>query len=191
MSVKLLHSFGAFHLLIIPCVLLFSCIEQTALPSEELIFVDEEGQGGVSSSRTVPLDFGPPDEEINQGRHGDECTFNTDCISGHCIELRDGRQCTSLCNSNEDCPDDLTCGTLTNSGADITKLCILDDPDLCAICEDDSDCDDPEDRCLQIGRGKYCAEDCTNRPCPEGYECTDVDGDEGQSVRQCLSLIHI
>ena len=68
--------------------------------------------------RSVPREIG-----MERGDFGDACVENTDCISGYCIDFEGSRVCTDLCFSDADCELGLTCGVLTNTGADITQLC--------------------------------------------------------------------
>ncbi|MEZ4437393.1 MAG: hypothetical protein R3F65_33790, partial [bacterium] len=137
-------------------------------------------------------DVGLPDPERDAsigctlGRYGDTCASGDACCSGLCVEAQQGSICTDRCSGPEDCPAGARCAALGNAGADITFVCVPDITALCQPCADDDECDDPEDRCLPIGRGMYCAEDCTTAPCPAGYTCEDVPGGPGQSTRQCL-----
>ena len=81
-------------------------------------------------------------------------------------------------------------------------LCAVDGDDLCRRCEQDSDCDDPEDLCLQIGNLQYCGEFCrTDVDCPESYRCEtltrtvthnesgqELSGAQSEEVSQCVPL---
>ncbi|MCB9547392.1 MAG: hypothetical protein H6706_16295 [Myxococcales bacterium] len=131
---------------------------------------------GRRDSGLPPLDFSVRDAEVDTGLAGfrDPCQANAECLSGFCIEVPGGRLCTQRCGDTPECQPDLVCSAVRNAGADITFLCVPDTNALCQPCEQDDDCDDPEDRCLDIGRGRYCGEDCTAKACPDGYTCTDT-----------------
>ncbi len=70
-------------------------------------------------------------------------------------------------------------------------MCVADQPDVCKPCDQNQDCDDNADLCLQIGRGRYCGEDCSDgTPCPAGYECATLmvprAGGPDIEVQQCI-----
>lgn len=173
--------------LLLLCLSGISCDDET-IPRLQT----QQDQGALRDATPfIPeaFDQGPLSQsDMAFGRFGDPCESARECSSGYCIDFEGSRVCTELCFEDQDCELGLICGTLTNTGDDITQLCIPDEPDLCLACETDADCDDQADRCLDIGRGRYCSEDCTQRPCPEGYECQDVAGDTEQSLRQCLPV---
>ena len=170
-------------------LLVFSACE----PDDPIIVpvnMDEPQESDLFANPTLLFDAfisdSTEDFDLNSGEFGSPCEQGSDCNSGYCIELDSGRVCTELCLQDSDCENGLTCGILTNTGSDVTRLCIPDDPDLCEPCLNDDECDDPEDRCLQIGQSTYCAEDCTDKECPIGFVCETVPGEGTQSTRQCL-----
>ncbi|MCA9559715.1 MAG: DUF1565 domain-containing protein, partial [Myxococcales bacterium] len=168
--------------------LLVGCVDATE--------VDDITGGGRDASQAdfglpPPVDFGRggPDVLLDDGGIpargvGSVCDENLDCSSGFCIDTPDGRRCTNRCGSIDDCREGFRCGSVTNAEADVTFICVPNA--LCAPCDADDDCDGRFDRCLPIGTGTYCAADCRERGCPDGYQCEDVPGSGGQSERQCV-----
>jgi len=52
---------------------------------------------------------------------------------------------------------------------------------LCAPCTTREDCPAPESFCVLYGEERGCGQDCTNAPCPAGYECRRF----GAYLQQC------
>ena len=178
-------------LLLIPSLLAMGCADDDL--SGILTLSDQSTPGALRDRQLIPI---RPPLDQNQivspdsamlGGYGDDCEAGADCESGFCIETNRGMICTIRCADQRDCPTGLSCGYLTNSGADITLLCVPDQPMLCEPCEASGDCDDEEDRCLALGRGQFCGESCVERECPAGYRCEDVDDIEGSGATpQCI-----
>ncbi len=105
------------------------------------------------------------DEGGGEALPGDPCDVDGDCASGLCIEPvgLDERLCTSLCDSDADCPDDRTwsCVLLSLSGGDAARVCLPDG--LCV----DADLDG-------WGRGPGC----------EGPDCDDDDPDINPAAQE-------
>ncbi|MCA9547682.1 MAG: putative metal-binding motif-containing protein, partial [Myxococcales bacterium] len=116
------------------------------------------------------------------------CTGNIQCRSNFCIPFADGmNRCTRLCADPADCPAGMICQFLAEGGGDGARICVPEPDELCEPCGADAECGDEADRCLPIGRGDYCAKDCTEAPCPEGYVCSDIQAmDGGDPLKQCL-----
>ena len=161
-----------------------------SLARDQMLYIPDELDAQIESDADLPALFGEP------------CSVGRDCESGFCIDTpTQGRICTQQCAG--DCPDDFEC-TPTSLGGDNTLLCAVDGHDLCRRCEQDRDCDDPEDLCLSIGNFKYCGEFCrTDSDCPETYRCetmtrpinvssdtnAEMASDETQEeVTQCVPL---
>lgn len=112
------------------------------------------------------------------------CYDNTDCLSGWCIEDVVGRVCTTTCL--ETCPNGWSCRSVQNVGEDVVYLCVPDLVDLCHDCAADTDCGGPDDLCVPIGGGSFCAAGCAeDSDCPDGYACQDAPGRDS-AHRQCL-----
>ncbi len=101
------------------------------------------------------------------------------CVQGVCAEamcpeeaacdLRTG-ECADLC-ADAECRNGEICNPL--SGA-----CLPAGRELCEDCEVDEQCGDAGAICLRIdNRENLCSTPC---PCPDGYECVDVNGVEGR-----------
>lgn len=121
------------------------------------------------------------ENELTEGGLGWHCVSNTDCIGGYCIEGEEGPICTIPCTEN--CPQGYVCRT-TVIGPDVVSLCIPTGVNLCKPCSLDSQCGDGA--CIQIGQGKFCSKPCSNGVCPNGYVCTQVVLENGDSISQCV-----
>jgi hypothetical protein len=121
----------------------------------------------------------PPEPEI-----GDPCDDGSDCPSGHCIEVGDGRRaCTDFCVEGS-CPDGWVCAGVENGGADRVFLCFPETDFICQHCEGDADCGGLSDLCLDYADGSYCGRSCDLRECPEGFDCVQTERD-GEPSFQC------
>ena len=124
-----------------------------------------------------------------RGAFGEPCRENRECESGYCIDaIEAGRICTQLCG---ECPEGYECNGVENGGPDLLFICTTDRHDLCKPCLTDRECDDSEDRCLEVGNGHYCGEDCAvDGVCPSGYVCGNVSAPGGDEViaRQCRPI---
>jgi hypothetical protein len=117
------------------------------------------------------------------------CTENNDCNSGWCVETANGKMCTTTCIDT--CPKDWFCGQVTNTGTDVTYICLPRFVTLCSPCQSNAECaaamGSTGARCLSYGdSGSFCGAECGDMGgCPDGYECvTDEDGNESaQCVR--------
>ena len=144
-------------------------------------------QNGLDTYTPVDLDDTPPLDvptdvtpgvpfQCNEaGDAGCPCTGNGDCKSGWCIEGLEGSVCTSTCI--DECPDGWTCKGLTNTGGDLTYVCVQHHPNLCRPCITDTDCKASvvvgDDRCIPAGDvGSFCGGECSDQVgCPDGYSC--------------------
>ncbi len=110
---------------------------------------------------------------------GDPCESNEDCRSGFCVLVRGmERVCTRKCGNDDDCPEDWICRQVTNSGADVTFICVPEDAP-CAGADlqtDPAHCGDCDTACEYPGATAECAAgQCRMGPCDEGFH--DLDGD--------------
>ncbi|MFT7621237.1 MAG: hypothetical protein ACI9WU_000398 [Myxococcota bacterium] len=116
-----------------------------------------------------------PFECGSDGGPGCPCQSNGDCDSGWCVEGLEGDVCTATCI--DDCPSGWTCKGLSNTGGDLTFVCVLRMPNLCRPCLTDSDCKPAvvvgDDRCVAGGeQGSFCGGECgAGLECPDGYSC--------------------
>ena len=124
--------------------------------------VPDPGVGGpeVKEDPAEPIPFIP-------------CQENADCESGWCVETADGKTCTRTCI--DECPDGWVCGPVSNTGTDVTFICLPRFVTLCMPCVGDEDCAADEGggpaKCLSYGEeGKFCGGECAG-DCPAGYAC--------------------
>ncbi len=126
----------------------------------------------------------------------ERCETGEDCASGFCVETASGEKvCAPLC-LGDTCPAGWECKAVTNTGGDVTFICLPVVNRLCRPCEYHEDCRQPGlktgDLCVDLGpQGKFCGKDCAAEGlCPEGYECREIDqGDgRGETARQCVPV---
>jgi hypothetical protein len=129
------------------------------------------------------------------GRLGSLCTGPEHCQSGLCLPPGPGRTsvCTVACAQDAPCPGTWECkqaeGFADPDGGGSLGLCVPPYNALCLPCAKDTDCNAVGDRCLQVGGAWVCGRDCTLTPCPSGYECQELSGqDGGVEARQCVPL---
>ena len=124
------------------------------------------------------------------GGWGWPCEDDDECQSGLCVPFPDGRACSMSCV--EQCPEEAEC-VWEPWGYMEMVACVPLHTLLCAPCTDDSDCGGgwtTMSRCVSYGdAGSFCGAFCSDeKPCPEGYSCTDVDeGEEDNDYSlQCV-----
>ncbi len=70
-----------------------------------------------------PVDVGLPKVDAGLPRGmGAPCEANVDCESGYCVDGPEGHVCTVTCIAS--CPPGWECKGVTNSGPDITFICL-------------------------------------------------------------------
>ena len=151
-----------------------------------------------------------------------DCTLDRDCPASHRCSERNrcvipaARELCVACSDQMQCAEGLVCSSLGDGLADscltpcqsgdcaegsdcVDGACI---PlgrcgvvaDLCAACRRDSECGGRDDYCvrnLQLGRS-FCASDCSETACPDGFRCQDFDFGQqcvpadGQCQDRCL-----
>jgi hypothetical protein len=119
----------------------------------------------------------------------DECTENSTCQSGYCVDHMGEGVCTISCQ--EECPPGWLCQPL-GSGPDLVFVCISQVTNLCRPCSISNDCKAPggaEDVCLEYGEeGSFCGAACTGtEDCPWGFTCIDASTIDGVVVKQCVA----
>lgn len=143
----------------------------------------------------VSLDSTETDtEEPCLGMFGCTCKSNEQCQSGFCVEAPEGKVCTKLCFTGEDCPEDWDCRQVVNAQGDTAWICVPYGLYLCRPCRSNAECSSTieisENRCVSFGAsGSFCGVKCggeENRPCPAGYTCQDVPIVGGQRSNQCV-----
>ena len=77
------------------------------------------------------------------------CVNGAECLSGYCLQFEDGTVCTKLCVGG-DCPDGWSCKSVVNAGVDVVFICVPDRDTLCAACENNTDCGEFGDMCVNI-----------------------------------------
>jgi hypothetical protein len=114
---------------------------------------------------------------------GEPCEANIECESNLCVNVDSSGEasvCTSLCETNDDCPRDFYCILITNSGGDATRICVP--VDLCVDADGDGfgigpgcagdDCDDAADNVYE-GADELC--DAIDNDCDERIDENPVD----------------
>ncbi|HIA00324.1 MAG TPA: hypothetical protein EYN66_00140, partial [Myxococcales bacterium] len=107
------------------------------------------------------------------------------------MDSEKGPVCTKTCF--DDCPEGWTCKEVTNTGADVTFVCIQSINELCKPCHSDGDCGgniDTPDKCLSLGEaGSFCGVDCSSTgKCLENYTCADIPQSDGSVAKQCIPV---
>ncbi|GMV39046.1 MAG: hypothetical protein AMXMBFR64_07620 [Myxococcales bacterium] len=117
------------------------------------------------------------------GQFGDPCKGNADCLSGWCVASDEGAVCTKLCI--DDCPEGWGCVGVTNTGADVTFICLPTDTHLCEPCVVDQQCG--EGLCVELSDGRACSRPCDDDTCPAGFACVDPPAGAPEGARrQCV-----
>ena len=144
------------------------------------VFADKDG--------VVPHDTGEQKACAEPGGVLCECTDGKDCLSGYCVDSRVGKICTKECEG--DCPEGFGCAQLSNSGTDVTFVCLPKILTLCDPCSTHKDCQgqtEGGELCIPHGPdgndGSFCGYPCAaDGGCPDGYVCQK----EGLSAPQCV-----
>ena len=111
-----------------------------------------------------------------------ECTIDSHCAGQVGRPYCGGNSECVGCRSDADCTAPATCDSQRR------ECLAAAGRGLCEPCEMDGQCGGSNDFCLGFRFGpnqfvdRACAQDCSNTPCPQGYECIDT---RGNSARQC------
>ena len=147
----------------------------------------------TSDTQTVDVADSSSTEPI-EGEFGWPCTENSECLSGFCLPVTDGKACSKSCV--DACPAGFRCELVDLGGQDQTFVCISLSQNLCRPCKTKGDCagllSGSNARCIDYGGslGSFCGSDCTgDLGCPDGYSCELlVDPSSGENFEQCLPL---
>ena len=153
-------------------------------------FITDPGPQGVDSDAPMPDGTEASDTatEPVEGGFLWPCESNSDCDSGFCVFSSEGYVCSKLCI--DDCPDEWTCKEVVTLG-DPVFICQPSTANLCRPCQADADCAfgtaDQPNLCLQLGTaGRFCALDCSNQGCPDGFLCSTIPQQDGSIAKQCI-----
>jgi len=148
--------------------------------------------------RAVPeevwLEIAPDDVEPGcdpgEGCFLDECTGNSDCQSGWCVEYLGQKVCSTLCQ--EECPEGWVCSQVAGTFPDVVYICVSKYANLCRPCESGDDCKSvggAEDVCVDYGEeGSFCGGKCVlDEDCPWGFSCKDSQSVDGIELKQCTA----
>ncbi len=126
-------------------------------------------------------DAGPALDANTKLPFGDECTENSDCQSGLCLD--DGSSSASFCSSacTDGCPAGFACGA--------NDACVHAANFQCKSCAIDSDCGGEGNRCIVYDGGSFCAADCANDTgsCPTSFSCQAVNSEQSSQGQVCVS----
>ncbi|MFT5430431.1 MAG: hypothetical protein ACI9OJ_001105, partial [Myxococcota bacterium] len=164
-------------------VLFFGCSDNSEAGEGGDETVDVASGDATTTPPDVPTvaDTGPGDTSLPDTFNPDEpipfvpCDDNSDCDSDWCVETADGKTCTRTCIDS--CPNGWLCGSVSNTGQDVTYICLPQFTTLCMPCHSDSDCSvagsSSAGSCLSYGEaGSYCGTACEEADdCPGGYAC--------------------
>jgi hypothetical protein len=120
----------------------------------------------------------------------DECTKNSDCLSGWCVDYLGEGVCSQSCQ--EECPQGFSCKLLGGTGPDPVYVCLSDYSNLCKPCTSNADCQSPggqEDACVSYDDGLgFCGGNCAiDEDCPWGFSCLTTVTVDGISTLQCVA----
>ncbi len=131
-----------------------------------------------------------PQCDPGEGCFLDECSENSECQSGWCVEHMGQKVCTQSCQ--EECPPGWTCQQVGASDPDVVFICVSNFPNLCRPCTAAADCEGvagTEDACVDYGeQGAFCGGKCgEDGACPWGFECQTVTTVDGIELEQCVA----
>jgi len=130
--------------------------------------------------------------ESGLGGFGAPCEHDSECDTGRCITDSTGSFCSRDCGDG--CPEGFRCGAATGACVHDERPGRTGDP-----CVENADCE--SGICAEASDGTdFCTDECSDaEPCPTGFDCSDVGGDdlcvpdllllgqECETNEQCLS----
>ena len=128
--------------------------------------------------------------EPGEGCFLDECSENSDCLSGWCVDYLGEGVCSQSCQ--EECPQGFACKLLGGTGPDPVYVCLSEYSNLCKPCSGNADCQSPggqEDACVSYDDGLgFCGGNCElDEDCPWGFSCLTTVTVDGVSILQCVA----
>ena len=167
--------------------------DQVVFP--EIITKDSVNDIGLVDLKAVdqPTEISPQCEP-GEGCFLDECTENSQCLSGYCVDHIGEGVCTTPCQ--EECPDGWSCQQVSGTGPDIQYLCVSNFANLCRPCVGSADCiavGGQEDVCVSYGeQGAFCGGPCDqDSDCPWGFACKESTTAEGTLLSQCIAQAQV
>ncbi len=157
-----------------------------------VVAVEDGGQQDTSAPDATS-DTGPstpdgyPEIPIVEGGWLWPCTADADCNSNKCIEGPSGDfVCTKTCIEKCDPLPDWHCQGVREGSNTVVFYCFPEKSRLCEACLVDSSCPGADNLCVDVSGDNRCGQDCTNTPCPTGYDCADATSVDGVTGRQCV-----
>lgn len=163
-----------FGLALVGCDDTASTTSPTPTPNVDGAIDARTPDGGTDDMAVAQVD--PP---------GTPCNGPDDCLSGLCLQTAEGGRCTRPCDPEdgaEACDAGQYCAGNVSLGGDVCQPTL----GLCEPCQDHFQCGGEADNCIRLGGdgGPYhCGQDCTDVPCPAGFECRSIG-----LGRQCAPL---
>jgi hypothetical protein len=136
------------------------------------------------------IDIPPLGCDPGEGCFLDQCTENSDCQSGWCVQHLGESACSQICQ--EECPPGWNCQQVAGTVPDIVYICVSDYANLCRPCAAGDDCTSTggsEDACVDYGTdGSFCGGLCAvDDDCPWGFSCLTTSTVDGISTLQCVA----
>ena len=170
-------------------------VKSEAYEPDSVVFVEtvtKETAEDYISWELIPEDNTEPLPECDPGEGCflDECSQNSECQSGWCVEHMGQKVCTQSCQ--EECPEGWTCSQVGASDPDVVFICVPNFPNLCRPCTVAADCEGiagTADACVAYGdQGAFCGGKCgPESQCPWGFECQTVTTVNGIELDQCVA----
>jgi hypothetical protein len=135
-----------------------------------------------------------PGGKPGEGCFLDECTENSQCDSGWCIDHMGEGVCSQACT--EECPAGWVCKQVAGTDPDLVYVCVSDHANLCKPCATHADCKSvggQDDVCLAYGgEGSFCGSGCDpadpkGTGCPWGFSCEEAVTVDGVGTFQCVA----
>ena len=125
------------------------------------------------------------------GGHNCACVQHTDCLSGLCFDLGEGKRCTEPCE-DAPCKGDRVCRRVVLGGKG-GWMCVAARVHLCDPCKTSTECEATglaDSVCVDYGaRGAFCGARCLgDADCGEDYGCRAVRAIDGGETLQCVRV---